>query len=97
MIYISRNPKDTAVSMYHYYRENPNLPTVDTWTAFLDLFLKGDGKDRCSVFFLQLILLLLIFYYYSKQKELRNINFVKLLAELLIHTSSDLLFFHDKL
>ena len=47
MIYISRNPKDTAVSMYHYYRENPNLPTVDTWTAFLDLFLEGDGKDRC--------------------------------------------------
>ncbi|KFO88276.1 Sulfotransferase 6B1, partial [Buceros rhinoceros silvestris] len=42
MIYISRNPKDTAVSMYHYYRDNPNLPTVDTWTAFFDLFLKGD-------------------------------------------------------
>uniref|UniRef100_A0A8B9EP39 Sulfotransferase n=1 Tax=Anser cygnoides TaxID=8845 RepID=A0A8B9EP39_ANSCY len=42
MIYISRNPKDTAVSMYHYYRENPHLPTVDTWTAFFDLFLEGD-------------------------------------------------------
>ncbi|KAM6320895.1 sulfotransferase 6B1-like [Aegotheles albertisi] len=42
MIYIIRNPKDTAVSMYHYYRENPNLPTVDTWTAFFDLFMKGD-------------------------------------------------------
>ncbi|XP_015724921.1 sulfotransferase 6B1-like [Coturnix japonica] len=42
MIYISRNPKDTAVSMYHYYQENPNLPTIDTWTAFLDLFLEGD-------------------------------------------------------
>ncbi|KAM6092632.1 sulfotransferase 6B1-like isoform 1-T3 [Theristicus caerulescens] len=42
MIYISRNPKDTAVSMYHYYRDNPNLPTIDTWTAFFDLFLKGD-------------------------------------------------------
>uniref|UniRef100_A0A8B9GQ72 Sulfotransferase n=1 Tax=Amazona collaria TaxID=241587 RepID=A0A8B9GQ72_9PSIT len=43
MIYIVRNPKDTAVSMYHYYRDNPNLPTIDTWTAFFDLFLKGDG------------------------------------------------------
>ncbi|XP_021394825.1 sulfotransferase 6B1 [Lonchura striata] len=42
MIYISRNPKDTAVSMFHYYRDNPNLPTVDTWTAFFDLFLKGN-------------------------------------------------------
>ncbi|NWH85252.1 ST6B1 Sulfotransferase, partial [Aegithalos caudatus] len=42
MIYISRNPKDTAVSMFHYYRDNPNLPTVDTWPAFLDLFLKGN-------------------------------------------------------
>lgn len=50
MIYISRNPKDTAVSMYHYYRENPHLPTVDTWTAFFDLFLEGDGKDKCYVF-----------------------------------------------
>lgn len=47
MIYISRNPKDTAVSMFHYYRDNPNLPTVDTWTAFFDLFLKGNGKDKC--------------------------------------------------
>uniref|UniRef100_A0A8D0FXG5 Sulfotransferase n=1 Tax=Strix occidentalis caurina TaxID=311401 RepID=A0A8D0FXG5_STROC len=46
MIYISRNPKDTAVSMYHYYRDNPNLPTIDTWTAFFDLFLKGDGCYR---------------------------------------------------
>ncbi|XP_064586906.1 sulfotransferase 6B1-like [Zonotrichia leucophrys gambelii] len=42
MIYISRNPKDTAVSMFHYYRDNPNLPTVDSWTAFFDLFLKGN-------------------------------------------------------
>ncbi|XP_066489900.1 sulfotransferase 6B1-like [Tiliqua scincoides] len=41
-IYIIRNPKDTAVSMYHYYRENPNLPTVDSWPRFLEMFLKGD-------------------------------------------------------
>lgn len=42
--------------MYHYYRDNPNLPTVDTWTAFFDLFLKGDGKDKCYVFSLQFTL-----------------------------------------
>ncbi|XP_061494369.1 sulfotransferase 6B1-like [Rhineura floridana] len=41
-IYIIRNPKDIAVSMYHYYRENPNLPTIDSWPNFLERFLKGD-------------------------------------------------------
>ncbi|NXD62756.1 ST6B1 Sulfotransferase, partial [Eolophus roseicapillus] len=66
MIYISRNPKDTAVSMYHYYRDNPNLPTIDTWTAFFDLFLKGDGKDKCYIYSLQFILA------YYAQEELRN-------------------------
>ncbi|XP_031239681.1 sulfotransferase 6B1-like [Mastomys coucha] len=42
IIYIVRNPKDTAVSMFHYYRDNPNLPSTETWAAFLELFLKGD-------------------------------------------------------
>uniref|UniRef100_A0A4W3K624 Sulfotransferase n=1 Tax=Callorhinchus milii TaxID=7868 RepID=A0A4W3K624_CALMI len=42
MIYIIRNPKDTAVSLYHYYKDNPNLPTVDKWTTFLEMFLNGD-------------------------------------------------------
>ncbi|XP_054845044.1 sulfotransferase 6B1-like isoform X2 [Eublepharis macularius] len=41
-IYILRNPKDIAVSMYHYYKENPNLPTIETWSEFLEMFLKGD-------------------------------------------------------
>ncbi|XP_005379129.1 PREDICTED: sulfotransferase 6B1-like [Chinchilla lanigera] len=42
IIYIVRNPKDTAVSLFHYYRDNPNLPCVETWAAFLELFLKGE-------------------------------------------------------
>ncbi|XP_070126142.1 sulfotransferase 1B1-like isoform X2 [Equus przewalskii] len=42
IIYIIRNPKDTAVSLFHYYRENPNLPGIETWAAFLELFLRGD-------------------------------------------------------
>uniref|UniRef100_A0A7M4FYK5 Sulfotransferase n=1 Tax=Crocodylus porosus TaxID=8502 RepID=A0A7M4FYK5_CROPO len=49
-IYIIRNPKDTAVSMYHYYKDNPYLPTIDKWTTFLELFLKGDecgSKSHC--------------------------------------------------
>ncbi|KAM5253878.1 sulfotransferase 6B1-like [Hipposideros larvatus] len=42
IIYIIRNPKDTAVSLFHYYRDNPNLPGVETWAAFLELFLRGN-------------------------------------------------------
>ncbi|XP_057636157.1 sulfotransferase 6B1-like [Chionomys nivalis] len=42
IVYIIRNPKDTAVSLFHYYRDNPNLPSPETWPAFLELFLKGD-------------------------------------------------------
>ncbi|XP_042529432.1 sulfotransferase 6B1-like, partial [Dipodomys spectabilis] len=42
MIYIVRNPKDTAVSLFHYYRDNPDLPDIDTWAAFFELFLRGD-------------------------------------------------------
>ncbi|XP_063301107.1 sulfotransferase 6B1-like [Pelobates fuscus] len=41
-IYIVRNPKDTAVSLFHYYRENPNLPTIETWQSYFDMFLRGD-------------------------------------------------------
>ncbi|XP_072256014.1 sulfotransferase 1C2-like isoform X2 [Pyxicephalus adspersus] len=40
-IYIVRNPKDTAVSLFHYYRENPNLPTIDVWSTYFDMFLHG--------------------------------------------------------
>nr|XP_013008502.1 sulfotransferase 6B1-like [Cavia porcellus] len=42
IIYIIRNPKDTAVSLFHYYRENPNLPYIETWAAFFELFLQGE-------------------------------------------------------
>ncbi|XP_008834480.1 sulfotransferase 6B1-like [Nannospalax galili] len=42
IIYIVRNPKDTAVSLFYYYKDNPNLPSIETWAAFLELFLKGD-------------------------------------------------------
>ncbi|XP_067861422.1 sulfotransferase 6B1-like [Heptranchias perlo] len=42
MIYIIRNPKDTAVSLYHYYRENPNLPKIEKWATFVEMFLKGE-------------------------------------------------------
>ncbi|MBN3296821.1 ST6B1 Sulfotransferase, partial [Amia calva] len=41
MIYVIRNPKDTAVSMFHYYQQNPHLPKIDKWSTFLEMFLKG--------------------------------------------------------
>ncbi|CAN2390158.1 Belongs to the sulfotransferase 1 family [Pristimantis euphronides] len=40
-IYIIRNLKDTAVSLFHYYRDNPNLPTVEGWSTYLHMFLHG--------------------------------------------------------
>ncbi|KAM4747325.1 sulfotransferase 6B1-like [Rhinophrynus dorsalis] len=40
-IYIIRNPKDTAVSLFHYYKDNPNLPTIESWQTYFDLFLQG--------------------------------------------------------
>ncbi|KAE8613017.1 hypothetical protein XENTR_v10007535 [Xenopus tropicalis] len=40
-IYIIRNPKDTAVSLFHYYKDNPNLPTIESWHAFYNMFLNG--------------------------------------------------------
>ncbi|KAM5171481.1 sulfotransferase 6B1-like [Mantella aurantiaca] len=40
-IYIIRNPKDTAVSLFNYYRDNPNLPTIDMWSTYFDMFLHG--------------------------------------------------------
>ncbi|KAM8974853.1 sulfotransferase 6B1-like [Pelodytes ibericus] len=41
-IYIVRNPKDTAVSLFHYYKDNPNLPTIETWQTYFDMFMKGE-------------------------------------------------------
>ncbi|XP_018415521.1 PREDICTED: sulfotransferase 6B1-like [Nanorana parkeri] len=40
-IYIIRNPKDTAVSLFHYYKDNPNLPTIGMWSTYFDMFLQG--------------------------------------------------------
>lgn len=48
VIYVIRNPKDTAVSMFHYYQQNPHLPKVDKWATFLDMFLKGEGTHSAA-------------------------------------------------
>ncbi|XP_041479021.1 sulfotransferase 1C2-like [Lytechinus variegatus] len=39
VIYIARNPKDTAVSYYHFCRFIPGLPTYESWDVFFEEFL----------------------------------------------------------
>ena len=40
-IYVARNPKDVAVSLYHHYRRLPVFASND-WDKFFEMFLKGD-------------------------------------------------------
>ena len=44
IIYVIRNPKDVAVSLYNFYVRNPRLPTPASWTDFVDDFLLGKSK-----------------------------------------------------
>ncbi|MEE6475076.1 hypothetical protein FKM82_010610 [Ascaphus truei] len=49
ILVIFRNPKDTAVSYFHFYNSNPVLPTYSSW----DLFFKDymSGKVCCGSYF----------------------------------------------
>ncbi|KAM4693533.1 sulfotransferase 6B1-like [Discoglossus pictus] len=42
ILVILRNPKDTAVSYYHFYKNIPMLPTIESWDDFFQLYLKGE-------------------------------------------------------
>ncbi|KAM4693530.1 sulfotransferase 6B1-like [Discoglossus pictus] len=42
ILVVFRNPKDTAVSCYHFYKNIPVLPTVESWDDFFQLYLKGE-------------------------------------------------------
>ncbi|NWR78760.1 ST2B1 Sulfotransferase, partial [Centropus unirufus] len=44
VIYVSRNPKDVAVSFYHFHRLAKFLPDPGSFDAFLTQFLEGTGK-----------------------------------------------------
>ncbi|XP_053565241.1 sulfotransferase 6B1 [Bombina bombina] len=41
ILVLLRNPKDTAVSCFHFYKSNPMLPTIDSWDDFFPYFLSG--------------------------------------------------------
>ncbi|MBN3285561.1 ST6B1 Sulfotransferase, partial [Polyodon spathula] len=42
ILVVLRNPKDTAVSYFHFYNKNPVLPTFESWDKFFSLYISGD-------------------------------------------------------
>ncbi|XP_078607570.1 sulfotransferase 1C4-like isoform X2 [Branchiostoma floridae x Branchiostoma japonicum] len=42
IVVLMRNPKDTAVSMFHFSQKVPELPTPESWDSFTQQFLAGD-------------------------------------------------------
>eukprot|EP00079_Xenopus_tropicalis_P025251 XP_012818398.1 PREDICTED: uncharacterized protein LOC496998 isoform X1 [Xenopus tropicalis] len=42
IIYVGRNPKDAAVSYYHFYNVIVRLKQVNDWESFLDRYLTGE-------------------------------------------------------
>ncbi|XP_072025287.1 sulfotransferase 1C4-like [Amphiura filiformis] len=41
IVYVARNPKDMAVSFYHFHRWQTMLPKYETWDRFFDDFMEG--------------------------------------------------------
>lgn len=48
MLVVFRNPKDTLVSYYHFYNNNPVLPRAESWDSFYSDFMKGDGESNMA-------------------------------------------------
>nr|XP_008123989.2 PREDICTED: LOW QUALITY PROTEIN: sulfotransferase 6B1 [Anolis carolinensis] len=42
IVVIFRNPKDTAVSYYHFQNKNPSLPQYQSWDEFFQKFMNGE-------------------------------------------------------
>ncbi|NP_001085018.1 uncharacterized protein LOC432082 [Xenopus laevis] len=49
IIYVARNPKDVAVSYYHFYKIIVGITQKKDWESFLDDYLSG--KVLCSSWF----------------------------------------------
>lgn len=43
MIYVARNPKDVAVSYYHFDLMNALHPHPGTWDEYIEKFMAGRG------------------------------------------------------
>ncbi|XP_078532584.1 sulfotransferase 6B1-like isoform X2 [Lissotriton helveticus] len=46
---VFRNPKDTAVSYFHFENNNPALPNYESWDEFFECFMSG--KVACGSYF----------------------------------------------
>ncbi|XP_011788896.1 PREDICTED: sulfotransferase 1A3 isoform X1 [Colobus angolensis palliatus] len=42
VVYVARNPKDVAVSYYHFHRMEKTHPDPGTWDSFLEKFMAGE-------------------------------------------------------
>ncbi|XP_069811002.1 sulfotransferase 6B1-like isoform X2 [Dendropsophus ebraccatus] len=42
MLLVLRNPKDTAVSFYHFHNNLPSLPSYDCWDSFFKDYIDGN-------------------------------------------------------
>uniref|UniRef100_A0A8C5RZ12 Sulfotransferase n=1 Tax=Laticauda laticaudata TaxID=8630 RepID=A0A8C5RZ12_LATLA len=42
MLVVFRNPKDAVTSYYHFYNNNPLLPTPSSWDDFFQKFMRGE-------------------------------------------------------
>uniref|UniRef100_A0A8C5SY70 Sulfotransferase n=1 Tax=Malurus cyaneus samueli TaxID=2593467 RepID=A0A8C5SY70_9PASS len=51
VIYVARNPKDVAVSFYHFHRLAKFLPDPSSFDAFLTQFLEGTGEVHYGSWF----------------------------------------------
>ena len=43
ILVIFRNPKDTAVSFFHFHNDVPDIPSYGSWDDFFRQFMKGQG------------------------------------------------------
>lgn len=44
VIYLYRNPKDTAVSLYYHLKKTPGLDYKISWNCHVEHFMKGEGN-----------------------------------------------------
>lgn len=49
IVYIARNPKDVAVSYYHYHKVHPSLGFTGDFESFVEYFMNGLSKSRCCM------------------------------------------------